>query len=75
MHLSNTSLPEISEKWDPPRGSKASCVQVRCPRQTGLMPPQGAVTEVKAVIPWQSSPAAASSAGDAERVAKIISQV
>lgn len=46
-----------------------------CPRQTELMPPQGAFTEVKPVIPWHSSPAAASSAGDAESVAKITSVI
>lgn len=56
-------------------GAKRGVVKVLCPRQTGLMPPQGAFTEVKPVTPWHSSPAAASSAGDAESVVKIISVI
>lgn len=54
-------------------GVKRGVVKVTCPRKTELIPLHGALTEVKPVIPWQSSPAAASSAGDAESVAKIIS--
>lgn len=71
----NTLLPEINEKCDSPHGSKAGIVKVMCPRQAELIPPQAAFTEAKPVIPWQSSPAAASSAGDAESVAKITSVI
>lgn len=56
-------------------GVKRGIVKVMCPRKTELIHPQGAFTEVKPVIPWQSSPPAASSAGDAESVAKIISVI
>lgn len=54
-------------------GAKRGIVEVMCPGQRELIPPQAAFAGVRAGIPWQSSPAAASSAGDAESLAKITS--